>query len=500
MKEKRSVLMNAFEDGSSLAAIEVCGVTEDERMYHESEFEHFQYVFTKDNMSTYHQQFDNILHWIWNEYENDPSIYESLEYKIKICNKVFTTINARIFGVLNPDDNHAEIISILDSLVPDVNMFEYVATMRDKLYDRKTVFTQEDAVVWYNIDTPCSDIPFARKPLPIPYIKINDRIIPIGDKLQQFYLAVFRYAIRWYNHLYATKNSAIWLNIGENERIFAVPSKKSVGDELNAPHPDDNITDIISMDNFHKVTDFNLEVGNVLVLNISSENGQFHDRHMEPYCFAFLAHTEEGYFISSQRGYNSYTIENPFDIQASRWVKKWVNTLTSRNRSEEAILTDMWRDIMQSNALLFPYANKLKTSFKLRIINWSKYDKIPLMMEPNDRIISVKDDIAHIMINRVSTLLKIWELLEHTLDLWVMCPKNGMKWGLISNIYKNRYQMYIDKPHIPVIFAHPSIKFNPDEDVVAIIPRDGITYFIDGKEYNFIPDGINGQYPLKSYL
>lgn len=502
MENVMNMLNGLNVDGSSLASIDMGAVDDDERIYHESDFDHFQYVFTKDNMSTYHQQFDNILHWIWNEYSNDPAIYESLEYKTKICDKVFTTINARILGVLNPDDNHATILSILDNMVPDVNMFEYVAKVREKLYDRKSSFTEDDAIVWYKIGKPSisKDAMFAVKELPIPYIRIGDTIIQMDDHLQDFYLAIFRYAIRWYNHLYSSKNESLWHPINENGLVFAVPSKKTINDNFKYLHPDDDVSDIISLKNLHSIKWFNLKIGDVIVLNISSENGQFHDKVMSPFCFAYLARREDGYWISSQRGYDLWELVDKYDLNNSHWEKHWINTLTARNKNEEAILSEMWRDIMQCNAVLFPQDNRISINIKLRIIHWDQYFRIPLILNFDDRIVSVDNNIAVLSISNLSTLLKIWSLMEHTLDLWIAFSGEKISWSLISNIYKNKYQMYIDKPHITKQNASDDIVFEPGDDVVAIVPRDGMSWFVSETQHTFVPKPINDLEVRKSYL
>lgn len=492
-------LANILGDELGLLAIDTYHVEDDERKYHESDFEHFQYVFNKDNMATYHQQFDNILHWIWNEYENDPIKYESLEYKTKICDKVFTTINARIYGILNPDDNHATIVSMLDSIVPDVNMFDYIATMHKKLYDRRTPFTKDDAIVWYTIDTPSisGDAMFARKPLPIPYILVNGKQIPI-EHIQDFYLALFRYTIKWYNHLYSTKNEACWLPIDKNDYIFAIQSHKTLNDSFEYVHPDDDTSEIINLKNFHRIGDFNINIGNVIILNIASENGQFHDKTLQPFCFAYLARREDGYWISSQRGYDKWSVASKYNLEASHWEKQWVNTLAARNKNEEAILSEMWRDIMQCNAVLFH--TDAHTTIELMITNWNDYGSdISKLLE--DDIIAVENNVAYITISNILTLVKIWSILEHTLDLWVkFIDDNITKWSLICNIYQNKYEMYIDKPYIISELSSPTACFNDSDDVIAIIPRDGMTYYLDNSFYTFIPKEINGYQLRKSYL
>lgn len=483
-----------FADGTPVNAIELPEISDDLRKYHPSSFDGWQYVFTKDNLASYHMMYDNCLHWIWNEYNNDPARFDSIQYWTQIMNRVFTTINARILGVINSDDNHAEIMELLQRFVPDVNMMDFVSIRREKLRGGRDPFNKDDAVVWYDI-IPNNDIVegYNPKPLVVPYINLNDRRISLRSAITEFYTKTLSYAITYYAHMYFTKFISYFVPVTMVENIFAFESHYNYGSEFIDIHSADNIDAIISEKYLTTFGSFDVKPGEVKVLAIASENGQFYDKNMNTFTYAYLINLHGEYMISSMRGYDSFVFRNNSFVS-----RRWFNTMSSKGKNTEAILSDVWRDVMQCNAVLFPVGHK-PMNMQLRVTHYSNYEAaIDKVKNIYSLIVDEDHDIAYVEIISIMDLVQLWEIFNHTLDLWVKYDNGRLDWSLISNIYRYNISFYKDNPHIT---KTPYDKFDiEDGDIIAVIPRNGMTYAVDNNSYTITNMPINGMEVLKCYL
>lgn len=476
MNDKLLVLNNY--QGSDLYPIGMPTILPDDREYHPSRSEDFYYVFTKDNMPTYHQQVDYFLHWKWNEYHNDPARYESMEYKTKILDKIFTFINARIFGIVNPSLNHAEIVSILSKFRGD-SVLHLIKEKVEHLRGRQTPFAKSDALVWYIISKnyPYSVYEFSSKPVVIPYLIDGDRNASLFPIMRELYLAVFEYAITYYDYMYNVKWTATWESVSEDQYVF-----------ISENEPDQ----IISYSNLKKISSIDKE--NCITCFIYSEDGNRYDREMVPYTQCMIVYHEGKYYISSQRGFNLFH----FDDKKNYLIGEFVDTIIPKSRNDEAIRTDMWLDIMQSNAVLFPMDTE--TIFDIRILHYSEYSSnICILFSSRDRIVSVDDnlDIAVLSVH-IDTLWKIFQYMEHTLDLWIRWG-GKLEWSLISNMYCNKTSFYRDKPYIPHTDAD-DVNLEANEAVFAIIPRDGMCWRMGRELCYHTSSTLNGYQIRKTYL
>lgn len=474
MSDKLLVLNNY--QGSDLYPIGMNPIPPEDREYHASRTEEFYYVFTKDNMPTYHQQVDYFLHWKWNEYHNDPLKYESLEYKTSVLDKVFTFVNARVFGIVNPILNHAEIISTLDKFL-DKPILPLIQGKVDHLRGRHSLFTQSDALIWYYIaEFPYSVYGYSPKPLVIPYLADGDRKVSLLPILHQFYSQIFEYAIRYYDYMYEVKWTSTWESVDEDQYIF-----------ISEEEPDQ----IVNYNTLRKIS--SIPQDEYLTCFIYSEDGNRYDRDMVPYTQCMIAYHEGKYYISSQRGFNLFQYENDILHPVG-----YVDTLMPKSRNDEAIRTEMWLDIMQSNAVLFPINTEV--IFDIRILHYSKYSNtICMMFSSKDRIVTVDEDTdIAIMAVHIDTLWKIFQYMEHTLDLWIRWGRD-LEWSLISNMYCNKTSFYRDKPYIPHVDAE-DIDLTADEAVFAIIPRDGMCWRMGKEIFYHTTSTLNGYQIRKTYL
>lgn len=501
--------------GNAINPIELYPVEEDNHEYLESNFDNFQYVFTKDNMPTYHQQYNTFMHWIWNEYHNDPERYESDAYKEKLLMKIFTFINARVYGIVNPDTNHSNIIHLLqnyiDTVMSGVDIMSHVVEHARSLYGRKTPFQEEDAMIWYHIMNDISVGEYEYKPVIIPYIRVDGQSISLYEIMSKFYTEIFSYAIRYYDHVYYSKNATAWYPIDPNTWLIGKPSIKSSTDSFESLDSieyldkDDLNHFIMSEEFLHQAKDFCSESDIVYPVLLVSTNGRFFDRKMIPITYAFLIRTDDGMFISSQRGYDSFKTMKKYKFSENLIItsRRWIDTLIPKSRNEEAIRAEMWRDVMQCNVVLFPEQTDKSIELDLMILNWSKYkDVFCINMRMSDRIthIDTEHNIGYVTLRSIRTLYDIWSSLEHTLDLWVKYGTEGMAWSLISNIYRHQLSFYEEKPHITYRFCGMFDNINSEEKFIAICPRNGISWSYDGESYMFSPVPINGIVLRKCYL
>lgn len=498
--------------GEELNPIKLYPVPDGEHEYSESNFDNFQYVFTKDNMPTYHQQYNCFQHWIWNEYHNDPDKFESDEYKEKVLAKIFTFINARVFGIVNPDSNHSTIMQILQKVInlsidtSDIDIMEIIVSHARSLYGRKLPFTEDDALIWYFFqdDNGCDGYQY--KPIIVPYIKLDGRTICLYDNaMKDFYEAIFSYANRYYDHMYSSKNNTAWYSIDPNTWLVGKLSVKSPDNSFN--HLDEDKLDHRMMSELylHQAKDFCSEKDVIYPVLLMSTNGRFYDSKMYPVTYAFLIHTDDGMFISSQRGYDSFIVKQREIFKDERRIidRKWIDTLIPKARNEEAIRAAMWRDVMQCNVVLFPEQTDRNMEIDLMILNWAKYkDVFCINMRISDRIVTVDEehDIAYVTLHSARTLYDIWNVLEHSLDLWVKYGGENMAWSLISNIYRHPISFYANRPHLIYQFCANIPHDNLDEQYIAISPRDGMSWTFDQEEFTFKPIPINGLVLRKCYL
>lgn len=502
MIEKTS-LLNFYEDGSDLEAIELCEPDPEVYSYKPSDLEHFDKVFHKDSFPTYHQMYDNFLHWIWNEYNNDPNKFDSDEYHEKILNKVFAFINARVYGILNPIDNHDQIIQFLRREFSEYDITKMIREKYQKMYDRETEFTKDDAIIWYEIEDQYIFNGYKPKPLIIPcLVDGTDNYLGLDKYFgifnpHIFYKLIFQYTIDYYNHLYAGKFRGAFLEVQDDDYIVG----KVIQDPDLIQEPKELIDDIFMDDtNLIQIKDLDLSIGDVKWLLVSSQNGQFHDMEMNPYTYAMIARSKDGIFISGQRGVDIFRNIAPERYHTNNIIleKHWLNTLVSRAKDVESLLAEQWRDILQCNCVLFYKGDDRNMNIHARITHVSKYEeklsKIGVHVKKDEY------DIFMFDITGIEILLKLWEIFNHTLDFWVSYVIEGdLYWSLISNIFEHDSQYYIDNPHIQYVTSDNN-PIEPGKEIVSIVPRDGMMWVLDGQEFHFIPAPINGFFEMKAYL
>ena len=510
---KTILQLNNFPDeGSVQMPIPAVNVDYDERVYLPSDFESFQRVFHKDNMPTYHQQYDNFLHWIWNEFGNDSEKFDSEEYHSEVLEKIAIFINARVLGVVNTMSNHAEILALLEKVVTNdqLDVFDHVAHVRSGLVDNKFSFNlMEDAVVWWRRTN--SDINvrgYVPKPNFIPRVIIGPHSFEFPKHLiREFYEMIFGYTMNYYAHLYSQKFTPAWMKVDENAYVFAVKSNVKIEDQSLASFHDliagkeerDDFS-IISGENLIQLKDLVSGENELSIVYLSSINGQLNDPDMNPYTIAYVAKTADGYYVSAQRGYDVFDLD-PLGVLHR---VDWMNTLAVKNRNEEAILTKVWKDVMQCNAVLFQTKEDDDLTIPIRITHYEKYANVCLNLGLADRIKHVDEmdgwSIAYLILRDIKPLVDIWKTMEHTMDLWVgyMDECRNDAWSLISNLYKHDVSFYHDKPHLVGITGYNGSI--PDSgEVIAVVPRDGMCWSLGEDRYNFIPLKINGEDIRKIY-
>lgn len=524
-----------FNEINGIKPIELWDIPEDEHMYEPNEFEGFQHVFTKDNMPTYHQMYDNFLHWNWNEYHNDKTRFESEQYINSVLNKVFTWFNARLLGIVNNGQDHPVIIQLLLNMVDEtlhqghgvhfsgraevgLNLMEVLAKKRNELEGRLTPFTEDDAIIWW---TKTEKVYLQKlfkgikqKPLIIPIIHLPEHIdVSLSDHFDQLYLMLFGYVLKYYNHVYGAKFQSTWVQVDRKDSIMA--------QEVD---PSSNHLILVNrnlFDTMREISGFKIEEGQVIPVYIASDDGDMWDHWMDTYTVANITRHEGKYYISSRRGFNL------FHNNLGNFTKEFVETLVAKGKDHEALRTEMWRDVMESGAVLFPWDNLQQVQIEVRITNWPRYQEIlneiivagfrnlstikravkydvpqsaryshPIPVEEiNDQnpnlhvphengkptfqfteMIFDQDGTAILTISDLSVLLKFWEVMEHTLDFWV---KFEDRWSLVCNIQEKDMQFYLNNSHIRHTMwkdTYYEIDQLPDGKVLSIIPRDGMTW------------------------
>lgn len=477
LTELRDFYPNKKGEDRHLPAIEIPDIPEEEWKYKASDLEHFDHVFEKNAFPTYHQIYDNFLHWDWNEYGNDPERFDSDEYHNMIADKVYTYINAVVLGILTPSDNHASIVQFLEKSFPRYDIIRILHDTYKKLYDRNAPFTQDDAVIWYQKSNGEHPI---YKPVLMVDDDISNRLVPMAP----FFRLVFKYVFAYYNHLYASKFRSFFNLMFEDEYIYA----------LDDVSPGTDFSEVSPI----RLKDLGIRDGGTKRCYVLSKKGQYLDDGMNFYTEALIARTGSTYCVSTQRGF-----QHLFQSDG-KWVSSYIPTLINKSKGTEALRSEQWRDIMECNAVLFKKDERTYTPalIRIRVTHLSKYiNRIKQIQEISSTTFSHCDDAENWQwIVTPGVLLKLWEIFNHTLDLWVayVTEDDETEWSLISNIFVHPAKFYVENGHLVTKTTYVTAK--EEDELIAIIPRDGIQWSLDEKFYNYRPRPINGYTELKPYL
>jgi hypothetical protein len=503
-RTKLSVLSPWPGMNDGLQPIVIPPMPKDDRQYVQNDFEGFHEVFTKDNMPTYHQLYDNFLHWIWNEYDNEPEKYESDEYKASVLDKVFIWINARIMGIIDNGSNHAEIIQFLEKYWREDAM-DIIAAKREELDWRRSPFTKEDAVVWWELGEQIwlqkEFRGLTDKPIVIPVFKHEDSSFAMTESFDLFYILVFNYVYDYYQYVYTSKFKSQWVELYPEDHIIYFPMQKKDVSFINGQMSISNGPTKFFSFQYQRVGELNIPENDYIVAYIYSDQGELFTDMMDTYTTSYIAYFNGRYYVSSMRSINLVGFDK---FGMAQYWKLPLDILTAKARSREAIRTDMWRDIMECGAILFPFNHLKDASIKIRITNYDKYaDQLTQFIsngivqhlgedEKNATFSSVDFDtsgFAIIRINDLEKLMEFWKVLEHTLDFWVQF---GTKWSLVCNIQWKEMSFYYDNPHIDHDMwltidetRPPFTRLVTDRGsmdvrgkMLSIIPRDGMTWTI----------------------